>query len=290
MPEPDALYGIIGDPLSHSLSPLMHNAAFQALRINAEYKLFPLKEEELKNFFTVLKKENSPIAGLNVTVPYKEKTVEFMDLLSPFAKKVMAVNTIVIKPNRSLEGFNTDGPGFLTHLTELKVNTAGKRIAILGAGGTARSILTVLCLLPEKPESIFIYNRHYEKAEALIRDLGLRMDASIIEPVKTIEDLNIELANILINTTSVGLKNDDPILIDESHLHSHLFVYDVIYNPAETQLLKIAKNKGAQTANGLGMLFYQGVLAFQRWTNIQLDEKIKMKMRKSLESGIKHDH
>ncbi len=280
------LYGIIGQPLSHSLSPAMHNAAFKALQMDAEYHLFPLKESELEAFFASLKKKDNRIRGFNVTVPYKEVVLKYMDLLSPFAQKVKAINTVTVAADGRLEGFNTDGPGFLTHLTELKIKTQHQRISLLGAGGTARSILAVLCLLPERPETILIYNRHYEKALELIRDLGLRMDASCLEAVKSVDSLNVELADLLINTTSVGLKAEDPCLIKEESFHSNLWVYDVIYNPFETKLLALAKSKGARTVNGLGMLFYQGVLAFQHWTKVQLDIDVKTLMWESLAESL----
>jgi len=279
---PKATYGIIGWPLGHSLSPLLHNTAFEALGVNAEYKLFPLKEDELQGFFAGLKEESSSIFGLNVTIPYKGKVIEYMDALSPYAQKAMAVNTIVIASNRMLRGFNTDGAGFLSHLTELGIPTAGKRIVLLGAGGTARSILSVLCLIPERPHSILVYNHHPEKTSELIRDLGQRMDVGIVRPVASVGDLNLEGTDLLINTTPLGLRNDDPCPVAEGLLHSNLWVYDVIYNPSETLLLKRAKAKGAKTTNGLGMLFYQGVLSFQHWVDRELDPKVKNKMRERL--------
>ncbi len=277
-----SIYGIIGDPVEHSLSPLMHNTAFEAIKANAEYRLFPLKEKELPEFFKALKNKESPIFGFNVTVPYKEQVVAYMDSMSPYAQKVMAVNTVVISPKRSLEGFNTDGPGFLAHLTELGFKPEGKRIAILGAGGTARAIISVLCLIPNRPHVILLYNHHREKADHLILDLSKRIDVSIVQSVSSIDDLNVELSDLLINTTPLGLKSGDPCIIPDELLHSNLFVYDVIYNPNATTLLKKAKAKGAKISNGLGMLFYQGVLAFQHWANIQLDDKTKSKMWASL--------
>lgn len=267
------------------MSPFMHNTAFKALGVDAVYKLFPVSEDELKLFFDDLREPGNPIFGLNVTVPYKERAIEFVDKLSPFASWAMAVNTIVITPDRKLAGFNTDGPGFLAHLTELKFDFKDKRIVILGAGGTTRAIIAALCLLPERPASIRIYNRTISKAEELVVNLGQKIDVKMVEIVPSLDDLNIELADLLINTTSVGLKADDPQLIDENLLHPDMLVYDVIYNPPETKLLKAAKAKGAKTANGLGMLFYQGVLAFQHWAGMEIDEKIKVKMRKALEAG-----
>ncbi|MBL8014178.1 MAG: shikimate dehydrogenase [Candidatus Omnitrophica bacterium] len=285
--QPPAIYGIIGNPLTHTLSPLMHNAAFKALKVNAIYKPFPLEEEELNLFIEDLKEADNPIFGLNVTIPYKEKILPMMDGANAFAEKVGAVNTIVINRQRKLFGYNTDGPGFLAHIKEVGFSPEGKRIAILGAGGTTRAILSALALFDERPESIKIYNRTYSKAKELLEDLSCRLDMSLVEVVPTIDDLNIELADCLINTTSVGLKPTDECLVDPEMLHKSLFVYDVIYNPQETALIKCAKEKGAQTANGLGMLFYQGTLSLQHWANTQLDDKIKDVMRRALEQGAK---
>ena len=284
---PPAIYGIIGKPLNHSLSPMMHNAAFKALKANAVYKLFSLEEDELPLFFDDLKEVDNPIFGLNVTVPYKERVIAHMDGMHAFAAKVGAVNTIVINNQRKFFGYNTDGPGFLTDLNAAGFNPEGKRIAILGAGGTTRAILSVLTLINEQPESIRLYNRTPGKAKELVDDLSQRLDLSLVEVVATIEDLNIELADCLINTTSVGLKSTDESLVDPETLHKGLFVYDVIYNPAQTKLLKDAKQKGARTANGLGMLYYQGVLSLQHWAHMELDDKVKTIMRRALEKGEK---
>ena len=283
-----AIYGIVGFPLKHSLSPVMHNAAFKALKVNAVYKTFELKDdEELKLFFEDLREQNNPIFGLNITVPYKEKVLPFMDTIDPFAEKVGAVNTLLITHQRKIRGLNTDGPGFLSHLMELKFELKDKRIAILGAGGTTRSILSILCMINPRPGSIKLYNRTFKNARALVDDLGQRMDTSIIEVVDNIDDLNVELADCLINTTSVGLNGETNILVDPANFHPDMLVYDVIYNPAETPLLKAAKLKGAKTANGLAMLYYQGVLAFNCWAGMEIGEKYKKIMRQSLEEGKK---
>lgn len=278
-------YGIIGFPVEHSLSPLMHNAAFKALRVKAVYKLFPLQENELAQFFKDLRRKDSVIFGLNVTVPYKEVVLDYLDSVSPFAKKAQAVNTIVIDENRKFSGYNTDGPGFLAHLVELGFNTRGKRIAVLGAGGTTRAILASLCLIPERPESIRIYNRTFEKAKQLIDDLSRYMDVSNIAVVSSIDDLNIELSDLLLNTTSVGLNHPNECIVDPELLHANMLVYDVVYKPAETMLLKFARQKGAKTANGLGLLFYQGLLSLQHWAGEELPQEVKDKVRISLERG-----
>ena len=280
-----SLYGIVGNPVAHSLSPLMHNAAFRELGVNAEYRLFPLKEEELAGFFKDLRRKECDIFGLNVTVPYKEKVVGYMDSLNPFAQRTLAVNCVVVSKDRLFIGVNTDGPGFLAQLAELKFDARDKRIAILGAGGTTRAILGAVCLLPERPESLIIYNRHPEKAQALVQDLAERIDMSFVAVTGSIDDLNLELADLLINTTPVGMNPQDPLLVDPELLHPDMLVYDVIYNPAETKLLKTARQKGAKTVNGLGMLFYQGVLSMQHWSGVQLRDSVKAKMRESLQQG-----
>ncbi len=285
--EDKAIYGLVGYPLGHSLSPLMHNAAFKALKLNCEYQLFALKEEELEDFFKRLREKNSPIFGLNVTIPYKEKVVKYLDGLSPYSQKALAVNTIVIAKNRSLGGFNTDGPGFLAHLTELGFNPQGKRIALLGCGGAARAVVSVLCLLPERPVSISIYDIDKEKAQNLVADLGARIDISGVSCVNSIDDLNIAKADLLINATPVGLKETDPVLVEEEPFHKNMLVYDLIYNPSETKLLKLAKSKGAKVSNGLGMLYYQGVLSFQHWAGTEIDKSIKHKMWDALTKGLK---
>lgn len=289
MEEHKAIYGLVGYPVEHSLSPLMHNAAFTELGVDAVYNLFSLKEDEVAPFFEDLKEKDNPIFGVNVTVPYKEKVIPFLDHLSPFAKKVMAVNTVVIAKDRQLTGFNTDGPGFLAHLAELKFEVGEKRVSLIGAGGAARAIVAALCLVPEGPESIRIFDVDQIKAQRLVDDLGERMDTAMVSVARGIDDLNIELCDLLINATPIGMKSGDKPLVEPELLHPDMLVYDLIYNPAQTALLKTAQQRGATTANGLGMLFYQGVLAFQHWAEIQLDKKIKDKMRASLEAGIKYD-
>ncbi len=285
MTEEITTYGLIGFPLGHSLSPCMHNTAFRALDVDAIYKLFPLKDSEVDPFMRALKDPASPIFGLNVTVPYKERVIPYLDALSPFAEKARAVNTIVIDEQRRLIGHNTDGPGFLSHLTELGVDPLGKSIALMGAGGAARAIVSVLCLLEVPPKEIRFFDLDRAKAQILIEDLGERIDVSPVELVSQREDLGIDRADILINATPVGLRPDDPELVKERELHEGLFVYDLIYNPAETRLLAAAHRCGCRGSNGLGMLLYQGVLAFQYWANMELPIEITQQMRMSLELG-----
>jgi shikimate dehydrogenase len=173
----------------------------------------------------------------------------------------------------------------LAHLTELKFDLKDKRVVILGAGGTTRAIISVLALIRTGPKSILIYNRTKAHADDLVREISSKIPTDIVRVVENIKDLNIQSSDLLINTTNVGMKKTDALLIDPGLMHKGLLVYDVIYSPAQTDLLKEARKRGARTANGLGMLFYQGVLAFRHWAEVELDEGVKKIMRKSLEDA-----
>lgn len=257
------IYGILGYPAKHSLSPAMHNAAFAALKINAEYKIFEKKPEELEAFLSSLNKEG--ILGLNVTIPYKEKVIPFLSKVSQEAKLIGAVNTIKVSAGK-LEGFNTDAPGFLKHLKEdLGFNPQGEVISLIGAGGAAKAVAVALC--KEQAQTIRIYDLDKDKAKALVSQLKDNFSSTQVLAMDSIEGLQIEDATLLINATPIGMKNIDPLLINPDSLHKNLLVYDLIYNPRETKLLSLAKNKGVKNSNGLGMLLCQGVLSFEIWTN-----------------------
>ncbi len=258
----------------------MHNAAFRALKINAEYKLFPLKERELKGFLKNLKKNN--IFGLNVTIPYKEKIIPFLDSLSKEANLIGAVNTVK-RIDDKLGGFNTDGEGFLRHLTEdLRFHPQEKIIAILGAGGAAKAVSVYLS--KAKPKRISIYDVDKTKTSVLISHLKKNFNGIEFRLADSIEDLNIQVSDLLVNATPIGMKETDPCLVDEKFLHKNLLVYDLIYNPKETKLLKLARVKGTKTSNGLGMLLCQGMLSFKIWTNQDAPLEI---MRQALQKELK---
>jgi shikimate dehydrogenase len=277
---PEIFYGIIGCPVKHSLSPLMQNAAFKALGISAEYKLFPLEEKGLEQFLKGLAREN--ILGLNVTVPYKEKVIPFLNSVSGQARLIGAVNTIKVGDSR-LEGFNTDAEGFLRHLTQdLKFLPRGRNIAILGAGGAARAV--AVSLSAEAPKSIAIYDIKKNKAQDLTAHLKENFKRIDYILAASPEGLKIELCDLLVNATPLGMKENDPLPIGEKFLHAKLLVYDLVYNPAQTQLLKLAKGKGAAISNGLGMLLYQGARSFEIWTGKEAPLEV---MRNALNEGVK---
>lgn len=270
---PPKIYGLIGYPVKHSFSPVMHNAAFAYLKINARYKLFPLKEEEIGNFLKNLKQNN--ISGLNVTVPYKEKVISLLDEISDQARLIGAVNTIKVSGD-NLEGFNTDGEGFLKHLKEdLGFSPQGKNIAIIGAGGASKAVLVYLT--GQSPKSICVYDVDGAKVSALINHLRDNFKNAAVRAAGFIEELNIEKCDLLMNATPIGMKESDPLLVDERFIHKDILVYDLIYNPKETKLLKLAREKGARTSNGLGMLLYQGMLAFKIWTGQNAPKEVMWK-------------
>ncbi|MCX5703013.1 MAG: shikimate dehydrogenase [Candidatus Omnitrophica bacterium] len=274
------IYGVLGYPAKHSLSPLMHNAAFSALKINAEYKIFEKNPDELEKFIRSLFKER--IVGLNITIPYKERVIPFLNKVSPGAKLIGAVNTIKADQNK-LEGFNTDGEGLLRHLDEdLGFNPKDKTVAIIGAGGAAKAVS--LYLAKAKARAINIYDIDKAKALALVNHLKQNFKDTESALADSIRGLKIEGADLLINATPIGMKDTDPCVVDGDFLHKDLLVYDLIYNPGETKLLKVAKQKGARVSNGLGMLLYQGAASFELWTNKPAPIRI---MRQALNKGVK---
>lgn len=267
------IYGVLGYPAKHSLSPLMHNAAFKALGINASYTIFEKSPEELVNFLRTLSQQH--IFGLNVTFPYKEKVIPFLDKISTEAEVIGAVNTIRVIDN-ILEGFNTDGEGFLNHLRQdLRFEPKDKNIALIGAGGAAKAVAVYLSRA--KPKFMSIYDVDKEKLKSLILHLSEHFSATGFIMAPSVEKLNIKCCDLLINATPVGMKQNDSSVVDEKYIHKNLLVYDLIYNPKETKLLKTAKEKEAAASNGLGMLLYQGMLSFQIWTGSLAPKEVMQK-------------
>lgn len=273
------IFGLIGYPAKHSLSPLMHNAAFKALNLDARYELFELKPQELETFFKTLPQKN--ISGLNVTIPYKEQVLPFLDKIAEQAELIGAVNTIAVSTDK-LEGFNTDGGGFLRHLTDdLGFNPKGENISVIGAGGAAKAVTVTLSKAGAR--RIFIYDIEKSKSEKLISHLKENFSNVEFKQADSIEGLDIKGSGLLVNATPIGMKEFDPLLINPGSIQKGLLVYDLIYNPKETKLLKLARERGAVISNGLGMLLYQGMLSFEIWTKKKAPKEI---MRKALEEGL----
>jgi shikimate dehydrogenase len=275
------VYGVLGFPAKHSLSPLMHNRAFTALGIPAEYRIFEKSPQELKFFLTSLAEEH--IRGLNVTIPYKEAVLEYLKKESPEVRFTGAANTVIVKDNDYLEGWNTDGIGFHRHLaTDLQFDPHDKTAVVLGAGGAAKAVTDQLARKGVK--AIIIYDVDRERSTKLAAKLSQEFPAVSSTCADALEDIDLRSVDLLVNATPIGMKKEDPCLIPADKLHSGLLVYDLIYNPAETELLRRARAKGAAVSNGLGMLLYQGARSFELWTG--KDAPVEL-MRQALEEGVR---
>ncbi len=248
-------YLVIGNPIDHSLSPQLHNFWIKNNNIDAIYEKKKLNENELEDLILEIKKEN--IHGVNVTVPFKKTVIPYLDDLSYESKATQSVNTIYLNNNKII-GHNTDIEGFERSIQDLKLDIINKKIFILGAGGVVPSIIFALNKM--KVSEIVLSNRTKSKAENL-KDL--------FKIIKIIEWGELPDFDIIINATSIGLKNDDKIDLDISKIGKNKLFYDVIYRPQETNFLKIGKNSGNRTQNGKLMFIYQALAAFKMWHGIQ---------------------
>ncbi len=266
------LYGVIGHPIAHSLSPVLHNWMLQRFDFNAVYVAFNVEPQFLRNAFNGMKAFG--IAGLNVTLPHKGSVVDYISVLSPEIKHLRVANTIKYTES-GLYGYVTDPYGFIESLGPRKERFQNTRVLILGAGGSAQSILYALKELG--CSKIMIYNRTIEKALQLASKASgkLAIDSITVLQNEQLKDAATE-AEIIVNTTSVGMHPDpgNPLPF-EGILKPDHFVYDLIYNPLQTPLLQMAEKAGAAWQNGLGMLIFQGLRSLQIWTDtdVQLNSK-----------------
>ena len=262
------IVGVIGHPIKHTLSPAMHNYAFNKLKLDYVYLPFDISSTGLKDSLKGMIALG--IKGINVTVPHKERIMEYMDELSDSAKIVGAVNTVV-NDNGTLIGYNTDVNGIIETLKEFKDDINGKTVSVLGAGGAARSVIYTL-INNFNVKKINIINRTVEKAESLKDYFSSKM---LFEKIKTYELIPPDVTEILakskliINASSIGMSpedDDSPTTIPESFSNNQI-VFDIVYNPRETKFLALAKSQGALTINGLKMFVEQGAKSFELWTN-----------------------
>ncbi|MEI6631615.1 MAG: shikimate dehydrogenase [bacterium] len=254
------IFGVLGYPVKHSLSPAMHNAAFRHLKIKASYRKFEVSPEDLGRFLRTLAHNN--IRGLNVTIPHKEKILSYLtSYKTSAADEIGAVNTVVVDKNGRLKGYNTDYLGFSRHLSELSLRP--KRIAIIGAGGAAKAVC--FSLAKKGAQEIAIFDIDNYKSISLMQRLQEGFSTCRLLAVNRIEGLKLKDKDLLVNASPVGMQPQDPCLVTEDMLPTGIFVYDLIYNPAETKLLSLARQKGLRYSNGLGMLLYQGAESFNLW-------------------------
>ena len=244
---------VIGNPIEHSLSPKLHNYWINNNSINAIYEKQKLNENELEQ--VILQIRNKKISGVNVTVPFKKTVIPYLDELSHESQKTQSVNTIYLKDNKVV-GHNTDIVGFETSIKKSEYDPNNKEVLILGAGGVVPSI--IFALIKMKVSKIKICNRTKEKAE------NLKKIYKNIEIIDWGEKLNFDM---IINATSLGLKETDNLNLNFSSVTRNKFFYDVIYNPSETNFLKMGRELGNKTLNGKLMFIYQALSAFNIWHN-----------------------
>ena len=255
-------YLVIGNPIKHSLSPQLHNHWIKQNNLDAVYSKKLLNEVDIEGIISEVR--NKKIDGINVTIPFKKSVITFLDRLSPEANRAQSVNTIYKQSNKVI-GHNTDTGGFELALKHINYDVKNKKIFILGAGGVVPSI--ILALKKIKVSKIILSNRTRKKAEDLKKIFS---ELEIIDWGETPD------FNMIINATSLGLKNDDEIKLDYAGVGPNKLFYDIIYNPNQTNFLKKAKQFGNQIENGKMMFIYQAQLAFKIWHGVlpEIDDKL----------------
>ncbi|MCP1132581.1 shikimate dehydrogenase [Paenibacillus polysaccharolyticus] len=259
------LLGVMGDPIAHSKSPAMHNAALQAAGVHGMYMPLHVQPDQLEAAIRGIVALG--YRGVNVTIPHKEQVMQYLDVIDDSARLIGAVNTIV-NENGKLTGYNTDGIGYVRSLKEEAVpQLEGKRIAVLGAGGAARGVIYALAL--EKPEQISILNRTADRALTLATDLRSHGLGDISGNGMQDAQAVLATADIVINTTAAGMHpHVDDVPVDPAWIREGAAVSDLIYNPLETRLLRESRLSGCTVHGGLGMFVYQGAVAFEHWLGI----------------------
>ena len=252
------IFGVVGYPVKHSLSPVFQNKALEHLGIEGVYIPLEIPPEEVKEVILGLRSVEN-LVGLNITVPHKEILMEVCDTLEDHAKTIGSVNTLKFSEGR-IEGYNTDWIGFLKSAEEV-VDLKGKRVLMLGAGGAGRAVIYAL---KQAEAEVVLWNRTKEKAVALAEEFGVE----VAEDIKSA----LETAEVIVNTTSVGLKAEDPPIFDYSLIREDQVVIDIIYK--ETPLIKSAREKGCKVQTGFPMLVYQGAESFKIWTGCEAPVKI----------------
>ncbi len=255
---------ILGDPINHSLSPLIHNSAFDSLSLNYSYIAFRVPQTELEDSINSLKKINA--AGFNVTLPHKVNIIDFLDGLSIEAKKAGAVNT-VNNENGKFFGYNTDIFGFIAPLEKRHIDFKNIEILIMGAGGSCRAALVGLSKKKKDIKKINIVNRDQKKLEKVIdlgKDLGLNCNALDYDNGYVLKETSLN-SKLIINTSSIGLNNETSPL-KSNFMNNNSLVYDIVYRPVYTDLLKNAKEAGSKIIFGYEMLLHQAIKSFEIWT------------------------
>ena len=261
------LTGLFASPSAHSVSPIIHNNAFEKLGLNYAYLSFEVGKDNLKDAVQSIKTLN--MRGVNLSMPNKKEVIQYLDEISETAELSQSVNTIV-NDNGVLKGYSTDGKGFFKSLEEEKIFIKDKNITILGTGGASIAIISQAVF--EGIKNIFVFKRdkNWEEQKKILDNIASKTNCNI--ELNSLEDKNIlkkkiEESDLLINATSVGMKENISLIEDKNFFRKDLTICDIIYNPSKTKLLQIAEKEGCKIINGIGMLLYQGALSFELWTN-----------------------
>ena len=260
-------FGIIGNPIKHSLSPVLHNYWFDKYQINANYSIIKIDETELSQIVKKIKEKD--LSGVNITLPYKQKIVPYLDLLVNDAKITSSVNTLYLDEKKLVVGENTDVFGLQAAYLKEVDNASKKKALVIGAGGVSPSVL--FSLQKSGVKQIFITNRTMEKCFFMKKKFKY---LNIIDWSELREE--IKHFDIIINATSLGLKNGNDFSFDFDNTKENLIYIDTIYNPPETRTLKFLKEKNIKVFNGLEMFIYQGQKAFYLWNKVnpEIDQKL----------------
>ena len=258
------LAAVVAKPIKHSISPFIHNTAFEKTAVNGVYLAWEIEAEDLEA--TVANIRRYDMFGINLSMPYKQEVIQYLDELDPSARLIGAVNTVV-NENGTLIGYNTDGKGFFKSLPSFAIQ--GKKMTILGAGGAATAIIAQAAL--DQAEEIFVFTRQtsyantVSKMVAISRQTKSKIQVLNLEDSATLQE-KINQSDLLVNGTSVGMDGKTLPLAESIQLLSQILVADVIYKPFETPFLKWARSQKVEAVNGLGMLLYQAAEAFELWT------------------------
>ena len=280
--------GIVGWPLGYSLSPLMHQAALKAFGLEGEYKEYPVKPEDLDRW---LKEDAPKLDGFNVTMPHKKAAFEWLlelervkkgEIHRELDRVIGAINTVEVFKDGYFRGYNTDGDGFYAALCDpsRSIDAERMRVLLLGSGGAAQAIAMVLADVGVG--QMMIWNRHPQRAEQLVEKIRASYRGCKAVSVSSLQEVPFGEVDILVNATSVGMLGVDELLVDANRLPPSAIVYDIVYDPPETPLIRAARRRGMRAITGLEMLVAQGAEAFGLWTR-KNTKKVLPVMRKALD-------
>lgn len=264
--------GLLGNPVEHTMSPAIHNTLAEALGENMVYVPFHVPEGHVEEAVRGAYALN--LLGCNVTVPYKAQVIPFLQEIDPLAEQIGAVNTLV-RAEGGFKGYNTDMPGLYRAMCEDGVKIEGEKVLILGAGGVARAV--AMLLIQKGAESIVILNRTLERAEQIAREVNGYADRQAVTALALADYAKLPADKYLaIQATSLGMfPRVEDVVIEDTAFYSYIHTgYDLIFNPAETRFMKLVKENGSRAFGGLKMLLYQGIIAYELWTGVQVDREL----------------